>query len=436
MKKTFILYIILTLNTIFLHAQLKPLQDLGLKKSDFKVCLLAAPEKLYPNIRSIAVLDFKTNDGEESGLNSGAKIADFITHNLVDEERGIVKSRTHISGVNTKIYDVMDRSSVMAILNENPNLKSDISENEAKRIGELLGVDAVIIGNATYKYVDDKSSSSYRSEGKTYTTYEISRKLTAEARMSIVDVATGEFIGAKSGSQTKKDSKSSSKGYPSATSLSPPTKLAESAFRDIAYYLCNYMSPYFYSTKLPIENIKIKEYKQRAKDAREQMKLGNIAPAFQLYNAIYTKDEYNSKAAYNLGLLYEAVGDFINAKKYFDIAQTLKEENKSYEFALKRTEKEIKIIEDLAQFGISIEQYSFEAGNSEKLLRKKVKIRGDKSNRKPIYKEASLDSNILKKVPGTTEFSVIENLGDWFLIDLKLNNETGYVFIKDVKVGK
>ena len=196
----------------------------------------------------------------------------------------------------------MDRSNIAAMLQKHPQLGDEIDENEATEIGKILGVDAVIIGNCSYNWKDDTDLSTYTDKkGNTSRTYSRNRKLNAEARMSVVDVSTGEFIGSSNGSAEKEASARSSSGYPSANKVKAPEKLAQEAYRVIAYRLANYLAPVYYTRKFTLERVKIKDYKERAKDATDQLRLNNLEPAFQLYNAIYKEDNYNPKVAYNLG---------------------------------------------------------------------------------------------------------------------------------------
>lgn len=402
----------------------------------FSACVLTPPAKVYPNVKKIAVLDFKSGNNNEEGIGDGTKIADYLTKVLIEESRGKIDDKTHFSGGTTKIFDVMDRSNILATLKENPQLGDEIDENEAVEIGKILGVDAVILGNCSYTWKDETDLSVYTYEGKTSRTYYRNRELNAEARMSVIDVYTGEFIGSNNGSVTKKASAKASTGYPSVNDVTAPEKLAQDGYRTIAYYLANYLTPTYRTKSFVLKNIKIKEYKQRAKDAREQLKLNNIDPAFQLYNAIYQEDNYNPRVAYNLGVIYEVGGDYKKSNELYEIALQLDSEEELYDQGLVRAKAGLKMLELFESINLNIVPHQFEAGDKKVLLREKVKIKGKRTERKSVFQDPDENSPVVQEVPGGMEFSVIEKTEDWVLLDLKIGGKQGYISRKNVKEGK
>lgn len=406
------------------------LSNLG--KPKFTACLLEPPAKVLFQYKKIAVLDFKSIDDNEPGTGDGAKIADYLTKWLLEEARGKNDDLVHTKGGTTKVFEVMDRSNVIATLKENPQLGDEVDENEAVEIGKILGVDAVIIGNCSYTSKDDLDR--YLSKETYY--YTRKRTVEAEARINIVDVATGEFVGSSNGKNSQTDSKIETGGYPSEGAVDSEETLANTGYHIIASQLATYLCPRYVTRTYMIKNLNIKKYKQRAKGAREQLQLNNIEPAYQLYEAIFSEDNYNPKAAYNLGVIFEVGGDYNNASKYFDIAHQLDGEDKFYDEALARIKRRIEAVKELESFGIRIIPYTFETGNREELLRAKVKIKGAKKDRTPIFQDSSEHSSVIKRVPGGMEFSVINTQEDWILIDLAIGDETGYVRLKDVKTGQ
>ena len=74
-------------------------QILGINFSPkFSTCILHPPQKQYSNVQKIAVLDFKSANNDQQGVGDGAKIADYLTKLLVDEDRGIKSTKTHFTG--------------------------------------------------------------------------------------------------------------------------------------------------------------------------------------------------------------------------------------------------------------------------------------------------------------------------------------------------
>jgi len=425
---------ILTISTYHLNYA----QILGMDFSPkFSACILHPPQKQYPHIKKIAVLDFKSANNNEEGLGDGAKVADYLTKILVDEKRGTIPTKTHFTGGTTKVFEVMDRSNITAMLQKHPQLGDEIDENEATEIGKILGVDAVIIGNCSYNWKDDTDMSTYTDKkGRTSRTYYRNRKLNAEARMSVVDVSTGEFIGSSNGSAEREASAHSSSNYPSVNEVKAPEKLAQEAYRVIAYRLANYLAPVYHTRKFSLERVKIKDYKERAKDAIDQLKLNNLEPAFQLYNAIYEEDNYNPKVAYNLGTIYEASSNYPKALELYQTAHQLDKDEELYDQALARAKAGMDMLSYFDTIGIQIQAREFDPGNKEVLLREKVKIKGKRKDRKLVYKEPNESSTVVQEVPGKMEFSVIEKTEDWILLDLKIGGKKGYILRKDVKEGK
>ncbi len=413
-------------------------QVLGMDFSPkFSACLLHPPQKQYPHIKKIAVLDFKSANNNEEGLGDGAKVADYLTKILVDEKRGMVPSKVHFTGGTTKVFEVMDRSNITAMLQKRPQLGDEIDENEATEIGKILGVDAVIIGNCSYSWKDDTDVSSYTDKkGRTSRTYFRNRKLIAEARMSIVDVSTGEFIGSSNSTSEKEASARSASGYPSVNDVKSPQELAQEAYQSIAYGLANYLAPVYYTRKFTLERVRIKDYKERAREATEQLKLNNLEPAFQLYYAIYEEDNYNPKVAYNLGTVYEASANYSKALELYQTAHQLDKDEELYDQALVRAKAGTNMLAYFENINTPIEAREFTPGDKEVLLREKVVIKGKRKERKLVYKEPDETSLVVQEVPGKMEFSVIEKTEDWILLDLEIGDRQGYILRKDVREGK
>ena len=404
----------------------------------FKSYILVAPEKPLKNIKKIAVLNFDnktSNYNKRSGTDLGTKLADYIITELLDKHRGAAdKDKIYMKDVRTNIFEIVERNQLDKILKEqNIQISGFIDDEKAVEIGKLLGIDAIILGSLSYNYKDERKSSSYKNKktGKTTTYYNLYRTLNAESRMKIISVETAQILGTISPKTTVKDSKTSTKGWPSSSSLKPVEELADESFRQLAKTMVNYFSPYFSYHSFTLRKIKVREYKKRAKEANKYMQRGEINSAFKLYKAIYDEDNYNAKVAYNLGVIYEVVGDFDNAYEFYSTAYQLDESNKIYFKAYKRAEKDKELIKELSAIGINIGKYEFLEGGSD-VLAEKIITRGSKSKRVFAYEKPDRNSKIIAKVPGHTSFKIINKKGDWYFVKL-LGGKKGYFHKYDVK---
>ena len=134
--------------------------------------------------------------------------------------------------------------------------------------------------------------------------------------------------------------------------------------------------------------------------------------------------------AVNLGYIYFIYGDFANAHKYCKIAAQLEPSNKSYQQLLKFTEKITELANYYEKQGYTIEFPKLEA--QEHALSSNVTTKGKKSDRFDVKASKSETSETITKVPGATQFVVIEQDEEWILIKL-LGDEQGYIKRKDVK---
>jgi len=254
--------------------------------------------------------------------------------------------------------------------------------------------------------------------GKTYTQYCTKRSVTADARMKIIDVNTGKIIGTKDKrsvfAETKCDEKRSG--------LTSVSAMADLCIKDLAFELVNYFNPHFTYAKYEFEKVKNKDFKDKAKVVKEYLDNGELAKAFPILKAIYDADPYNAPAAKNLGCLYDIVGNYEKAKEYYAIAAEI--DPSAYEEDLRRVENAIAYDQVLASIGVVMEKQDFKERAD--ALADKVKTRGSKSDRYDVKAEPDPGAETVARVPGDTDFTVIENKGEWILIKL-LGGKQGYI---------
>ncbi|MEM1137145.1 MAG: CsgG/HfaB family protein [Bacteroidota bacterium] len=435
--KTFSISILLALVVSISNAQLG-----DIFKPSLKVSLLGAPEKNLDEIQRIAVLDFENVSSVEykkAGADIGSKMADYLVSSLLQDYRG-KSGKCYIEGARTDIYSIIERAELQKVIEEQKlGISGILNEADAVELGQILGVDAVILGNVSYTSTDERDKSSYKNkEGKTITTYSLKRTCSAEVRMKLLSIKTGEVIGQTNSRSQKYDSSSGSQP-PNISSVSSAQKLAEHACESLSNTLANYFTPYYYTYSFTFENVKNKELKERAKDAKEFMKLGEIDKAYQMYDAIYQVDEYNPELLYNMGVLHEVVGDYKRAEKLYTSAVNMQPDRKMYVDGLNRSKQNMILTERLAAMGINIEPHKFpNASETERnLLAEKVKVKGTKGKRKPVYINSSESAKIIAQIPGGMKFDVLGRSEDqaWILIELP-SGERGYFFFKDVIEGQ
>ena len=243
MKKVLYLFISLLMVSIASRSQ------------DLECFVLSPPEIILQKVTKISILDFT---GEK-----GKQLSELMVSELFSENRGIKtlggglfqstrEGKTFQKGGRTNIYTVVERSQLESVLAEQ-NLSNTgiVDDAQAASIGQVLGIDAVILGSVSYSYKDEPSQNPMVDlTGKTYTQYCTKRTVTAEARMKILDVTTGKIIGTKD----KRSSTSESKCDDKRSGLTPVSAMADQCMKDLAFQLVNYFTPYFTYSKFEFEN--------------------------------------------------------------------------------------------------------------------------------------------------------------------------------------
>jgi len=421
MKKTRFILTIALIGVIFLS-----------KGQDLECFILQAPEKYLENVKKIAIMDFDvTTKGYNVSGDKGQVLNDYMTSYLLQEFRGLYdlsggmfgktqEGKTYIQGATTNVFEVIERNRLFQVLEEQEMNKSGvIDENQAVEIGKILGIDVMIVGTISFHPKDEKSTKKYENS----TSYCTKRTVNTEVRMKIISVKTGQIIGTKEASQGYSSTKCDEK----RSGLTSVSKLTDLCLKDIAYFLVNYFSPKYKLVKYEFGKIKNKEFREQAKEAEKFLKKGDINNAFAIYNAIYQADPYNAIAADNVAGLYDVVGNYAKAVEYWQIAAELDPEN--FQKALEWGEEELAMEGMLEEMGIIIEEYQFKQDKN--ALADKVQTKGKKADRFDVRAKPEKNAESIAKVPGDTEFVVLERNGKWILIKL-LGNKQGYINESDV----
>lgn len=398
---------------------------------DVECFVITPPEKVLENVSKISVMDFNGDKGRQ--------ISEHIASELLNQNRGIravggglfssaKEGKTYQKGARANVFFLVERTQLQKVLNEQ-NLSNTglIDDSQAAKIGQIMGIDAMITGSVTYTYKDEQDK--YQSKDKNGNirySYCTTRKVTTEVSMKIIDVNTGQVLGNKISKKVTSDQKCDE----NRSGIASVSELVNYALQSNAVDLVNYFNPYFVLTKYKFEKIRVKEFKDRAREAEDYLKNNDFNNAFAIYKAIYDADPYNASSALNLGNLYHIIGNFQKAKEYWSIAAEI--DSKEYQPLVQRADKDLLLAEYIKKYGIVIEETNFETKSD--ALAVKATTRGRKSDRYDVFAEPKSPSGIVAKVPGDTEFTVIENIGDWVLIKL-LGGKQGYISIKDVRMN-
>ncbi len=404
----------------------------GAQKIDCFV--LQAPTKQYNNVKKIGVMEFSGHK------DAGQMLADQIIARLLMEDRGIeeqqtgflgfgkkVEGVTHIKGFKTNVYIVIERNQINEILKEQRlGLSGAIDESTAAKVGAILGLDAIILGDVKYEKKEDNTSKKYtKLDGSTYNKNCKIRKITTNASMKIVEVSSAEIIGVETAANESEDKKCDDE----RADIANYNQLLNNALSQTAKQFVNYFTPGYTMVRFEMEKIKLKDLKKQAEQAGEYLENANLMQAFPLLVAIYEADSYNPKAAYNAGIIHEMTGLYDDAVNYYQIASQLEPSNQLYADALKRAEGGVQTLAFLESIGKPIETYSF-SGTGDALA-ERIVLKGKSADRVDVYEFPDNKSEVIAKIPGGLEFVVIERQGDWYRIKL-INSKEGFVHKKDV----
>ena len=204
--------------------------------------------------------------------------------------------------------------------------------------------------------------------------------------------------------------------------------LADVCYKDLAFKLANSFCPYFKNVKFDFDKIKTKEFKDKSKEAIDYVGSYEFEKAATIWKAILDADPYTAAAAYNLGSLNTIVGNYDEAYQFYKTAAEIDEAE--YGQYVKKAEAQVEMNKILKSLGITIEKQGFES--SATVLSDKIKTKGSKSDRFDVREKPDENSASVARIPGDTEFTVISQEGNWYLIKL-LGGKQGYInqsFIK------
>jgi len=316
---------------------------------------------------------------------------------------------------------VIERDQLEKIMKEQRlSLSGALDEASAAEVGKLLGLDVMILGNVSYTDNEERSNTS--------TSRCVKRTVTAKGTIKIISVETAKIEGTKNTEAKVKESACDDNiaGMPTVD------QMADVALQDLASQFVGYFTPGYEEIKYDFEKIKLKEFKDRSKEAMDYIEAGDLDRAFPIAYAMYEADSYNPKAAYNLGIIYEMVGDFEEAAEYYGIAYEIDFTNEQYQKAAERAKRGLELAAFLEEIGRPVQPYTFSGGDISTALSDRILVKGTSADRTNVYDLPDRSGEVVAKVPGGLEFKVIEKQGDFYKIQLR-GTKTGFIHKSDVK---
>jgi tetratricopeptide (TPR) repeat protein len=414
--------------------------------AQLKCYVLQAPEKLIPGMKKLAIIDFKDRDNasynywrRDATRDYGSIMTDVMTADLLEEYRGVSNDDQNYVKVKTNVYTLVERSQLDAIMKEQKlGASGAVSEGDAAQAGKLLGLDVIITGNfsatSTVKSgSQQKSRKNSNGAVVNYTEYWAQRTTVGEASMKIISVETGQVLAFTTKNFTRKSGKSTSTSskYDAERGVESLEAGKAGALRRLANNLTGYFVPTYQAQDFNFDKPKNKEYKEEGKIAKKALKKGDLKTVYHILKTVHDEDPYDEAITHDLAIVYEAVGLYDKALEYHKMADELSGKKK-YARALERCESGIEAINALKAIGVSVTPYDFgEVDNSASA--EKVKTKGSKKDRIEVYADANKKSKVVAKVPGSTEFIVLERKGSsWVKIQL-LGGKEGFVPASSVK---
>ncbi|GAB4371514.1 MAG: hypothetical protein Kow0042_14290 [Calditrichia bacterium] len=426
--------------TLFLLISLM-LVSSGQAYKKVKCFVLMPPEQVLPGVQRIAVLDFE-GEGKYGEVFSG-----YLITKLIESDRGIHDLKTGFLGMGkkeegetlqegafTNVFHIVERSRIMEVIEEQQlSMSGLLDQSQAVSLGQMLGVQAIVMGNVVYNYSDDnfKEERTFKKDGKRQKKLVDckKRKVNAVVGIRIISAETGQILGSTEATQSMEDKKCEGM----IKNIRSIEEMVDACLKDLSGKIANYLSPHFELQTYELEKIKTDRFKDLAEEAAELAEELNIDQAFLKYHAIYEKDPYNPQILYNLGIMHEVVGNFQKADEFYQMAYQLNQEGK-YKEALDRVRKNVEFTQTLAAMGVEIKEHEFVVTKEDiaQALAKKVEINGKREERFNIYAEPREGSQVVAQVPGGVTFTVIRQEGDWYFLQL-LGDQKGYIHKNYVK---
>ncbi len=371
-----------------------------------RVFVLVPPEQILPGVRKVAVLDFAGQGAD------GRSFADVLTSKLFEKQRGIQDIRTtslfgaikHTQegktlqqGAFTDVFVLIERSRLAQVLQEQRLAQSGLlDEAQAAQVGKILGVDAIVVGTVSFTLTDQplQEQRTYTENRRQYTRNVscLQREGLMKVHARVVSAESGQVLGSVDRPlPIKLKHCADDEGV-----LPTQQSVAEASSHDLA------------------EAIAIAEALR-------------VDEAYAIYKSIHDQDAYSPEVLVDLGILNEVVGNWRQAKEFYDQAFQLKNSD-DHKRGLDRMTRSLSFRDALAQLGVVIQEHTFAAASEDvaRATANVVEIRGGGEDRIPIRAQPDDHSAVVASVPGGVTFQVVREEGNWFRVKL-LDGKEGYV---------
>lgn len=236
---------------------------------------------------------------------------------------------------NSKSFEVLDRQHLDQLLKElNLNVSGLVNEESASKVGELIGSSALIFGRVSkYDYSEQIFEDKWQDK-KGYNHIDYTREGIAimDVNLQVTDLTTGKIIAIKKFSVENKGKEISRDEKPPYINKD---RLLIKSREDVVNNFMRVIAPYTEYVKVTfLDDSDVPEFEQ----AIRRIKIGEWFAAQSLYNEAVNKYPTNSKAHYNLGVVFEYNGVFDKAEQHLKKAYTL-EEDKLYLEELKNSKR-------------------------------------------------------------------------------------------------
>jgi len=402
-----------------------------------RVFVLVPPEQILPGVKKVAVLDF-TGEGAD-----GRSFADAVTSRLFEKQRGIQdihtggmfgvgghtqEGKTLQQGAFTDVFALVERSRLAQVLQEQRLGQSGVlDEAQAAQVGKVLGVDAIVVGTVSFSVTDQRvqEEHTYTQNKHQYTRTVscVNREGLMKARVRVVSAESGQVLGSVDRPLPVKSKHCDDEegGLPTEQSV------AEESSHALADAVANYLAPHFELGEFELEKIHNKQFEALGERAAELAEGLRVDEAYAIYKSIHDQDPYSPEVMIDLAILNEVVGNWSQAKGFYENAFQLKKDD-DYKRGLDRMTKDLSFRDALAQLGVVIQEHTFAAGAEDvaRATANVVEIRGGGEDRIPIHAQPDDHGAVVASVPGGVTFQLVREEGSWFRIKL-LDGKEGYV---------
>src|SRR5438309_6792904 len=402
-----------------------------------RLFVLVPPEQILPGVKKVAVLDF-AGQGTD-----GRSFADVLTSKLFEKQRGIQDIRTtslfgalkHTQegktlqqGAFTDVFTLIERNRLAQVLQEQRLAQSGLlDEAQATQVGKILGVDAIVLGTVSFTLTDQplREERTYSENRRQYTRYVscLQREGLMKVHARVVSAESGQVLGSVDRPLPIKLKHCADDGGVLPTQQS----VAEASSHDLAEAIANYLAPHFELREFELEKIHKNQFEGLGERAAELAEALRVDEAYAIYKSIHDQDAYSPEVLVDLAILNEVVGNWRQAKEFYDQAFQLKK-NDDYKRGFDRVTKSLSFHDALAQLGVVIQEHTFAAASEDgaRATANVVEIRGGGDDRMPIRAQPDDHSAVVASVPGGVTFQVVREEGNWFRIKL-LDAKEGYV---------